>query len=91
MKGLALAKSYWLSEGEPAFRRSCPEVLEQAAIGLVGEGSECFGFYDEISRDHDWGPRFCVWLPEEAPSSLYRAAQDVYDMLPDHHLGYARV
>ena len=65
MNGLELCRQYWENVGKPAFAAACPEVLERAAVGLVGEGSECFGFDDEISRDHDWGPGFCVWLTPE--------------------------
>lgn len=41
------------------------EDLDKIAVGLVGEGSDCFGFDDKISRDHDWGPGFAIWIPEE--------------------------
>ena len=37
----------------PKMQEDFSDVLEKACIGLVGEGSECFGFDDEISRDHD--------------------------------------
>ena len=65
MKGLELARRYWEEVGRPAFEKGCPKVLEKASVGLAGEGSECFGFDDEYSQDHDWGPGFCVWLSDE--------------------------
>lgn len=55
MKGLELSRAYWEKCALPLFRRELPAFLERAAVGLVGEGSECFGFDDEISQDHDWG------------------------------------
>ena len=53
MNGLVLARAYWERTGLPAFEAQLPEALKRAAVGLAGEGSECFGFDDAFSRDHD--------------------------------------
>ena len=36
------------------------EYEDKIAVGFVGEGSERFGFDDVYSRDHDFGPGFCM-------------------------------
>ena len=50
MKGLELSRAYWEKCALPLFRRELPAFLERAAVGLVGEGSECFGFDDESPK-----------------------------------------
>jgi len=91
VNGMELARGYWQEIGLSAFADGCPDVLERAAVGLVGEGSECFGFDDEISRDHDWGPGFCVWLTAEQAAEFGEQARAVYASLPQEYLGYRKL
>ena len=91
MKGLELSRKYWNELGRPAFEKECPQILEKACVGLAGEGSECFGFDDEISQDHDWGPGFCVWLSEADYKAFGEQAMAVYRSLPEEFLGYRRL
>lgn len=91
MNGLILARRYWEEVGRPIFERDCPEVLRRSAVGLVGEGSECFGYDDELSRDHDWGPGFCIWLTREDMAAFGERAKKVYETLPGEFMGFRRL
>jgi hypothetical protein len=62
--------------------------MDRAAAGLVGEGSECFGYDDEISQDHDFGPAVMIWL-NDADAALFGAQmQAVLDQLPQAYGGF---
>lgn len=81
MKGLELARLSYERVGLPALESSFPRLMPRMAIGLAGEGSECFGFDDELSRDHDWGAGFCIWLEEEDYLTHEPEVQRLYDSL----------
>ncbi len=88
MKGLELAERYYEEVGRLMLADECWADLNHIAAGLVGEGSECFGFDDEISRDHDWGPGFCIWLTAADFERLGAKLQAAYDALPKTHAGF---
>jgi hypothetical protein len=55
LKGLELSRRFFFEAVQPIVERRFPEVL--CAAALIGYGSEVLGFDDEMSRDHEWGPR----------------------------------
>lgn len=65
MLGLHLAEEFYREEIKPLLDKELPSIMPLLAIGLVGEGSECLGFDDNISQDHDYGVSLCFWLPEK--------------------------
>lgn len=89
MKGLELAYRYYEQCGKPMIREKFPELEERIACGLAGEGSECFGFDDEYSRDHDWGPCFCMWLCDEDYEKAGKQLEEEYRNLAGFFEGYA--
>jgi hypothetical protein len=88
MQGLDLSESYFRSLGLPMLERRFGDHLERVAAGLVGDGSECFRFDDNISRDHDWGPGFCIWLTERDYDEIGIDLQEALDELPAVFSGY---
>jgi len=68
MQGLSLCEKYFNEVGLPVLEKECGGLIDRMAFGLVGDGSECYGFDDKISRDHDWGAGFCIWLWFSSPS-----------------------
>ena len=61
MKGMELSKAYFEEYGKPLIDTRLLQYRPYIAAGLVGEGSECLGFDDDISTDHDFGPAYCIW------------------------------
>ena len=90
MKGLELARQYYFTIGAPMVQQKFPEYQERIAAGLVGMGSECFGFDDEISRDHDWGPTFCLWLTRADYQAFGVRLQAEFENLPKAFAGFSR-
>ena len=62
MKGMELSRLYYREVIQPFLHEEFSEYEDRIAAGLVGEGSECYGYDDEISRDHDWGAKVCLWF-----------------------------
>lgn len=71
-------------------RAKFPEHEHKIAVGFVGEGSERFGFDDAYSRDHDFGPGFCLWVTEETYDEIGKDLQQEYDRLPTTYRGITR-
>ena len=92
MKGLEIARAYYEEYGEPMLREKFPELMPLIAAGLTGSGSECWGFDDEISRDHDFEPGFCLFLPGEdiVDRRTAFALERAYAALPKEFMGLRR-
>lgn len=92
MNGLELAKRYFEQYGAPMLREQFPDLLPLLAAGLCGSGSECFGYDDEVSSDHDFEPGFCLFLPGEDLIDRRSAflLERAYARLPKEFMGFRR-
>ena len=92
MNGLDVARAYFEEFGMPMLREKFPDLLGQIAAGLFGSGSECFGFDDGLSRDHDFDPGFMLLLPDEDAVDRRRAfeLERAYAALPGEFMGVKR-
>ncbi|MCL5058742.1 MAG: DUF4037 domain-containing protein [Actinobacteria bacterium] len=89
MTGLELAEKLYYQYGLSMLDEKFGAYKHRITVGLVGDGSECYGYDDEISRDHDWGPSFCLWLNKNDYSVIGDMLQKEYDKLPKTIGGYS--
>ncbi|MTJ92974.1 MAG: DUF4037 domain-containing protein [Desulfovibrio sp.] len=87
MQGLKLAREFY-QVCRPILRAELTGIMDAAAVGLVGEGSECFGCDDAQSRDHDFGPAFCLWLPREMLLAEQSRIEAAFAKLPGEFQGF---
>lgn len=92
MNGLELSRAYYEQYGEPMLRERFPQLMPLLAAGLAGSGSECWGYDDEISRDHDFEPGFILFLPGEdvVDRRTAFALERAYAALPKEFMGLKR-
>ncbi len=92
MNGLELSKAFYEQFGAPMLHEQFPQEEGLLAVGLLGCGSECLGFDDEISQDHDFEPGFCLLLPGEDVIDRRTAFQleRAYAKLPKEFMGFRR-
>ena len=82
MRGLDQARALYEEFGRPMLHEQFPQLEGRVAVGLAGHGSECYGFDDEISRDHDFARGFCLWLTDEDDLLYGVALNRAYRSLP---------
>ena len=85
--GLVLCRRFFEEAAAPIIDR----VVHKSdwAAGLTGRGSDVLGFDTAISMDHDWGPRFQVFLPDDAPAAkAERIDAELRQSLPRTFLGF---
>lgn len=70
MQGLELSRAYYEEYGYKMIHDEFPELEGVIAVGLVGSGSECYGYDDDVSEDHDFEPGFCLFIPGEDVLSI---------------------
>lgn len=91
IKGLELCYQYYLKYGKKMIEDWFKEYIPYMAIGLFGNGSDCLGFDDDISMDHDFGPGFCIFLPSDIYDEIGDDLQRAYDQLPEEFMGVRRL
>jgi hypothetical protein len=87
MKGLDLNERYYRDAVRPVLDTHFPDLAHSAA--LIGWSSEVLGFDDDTSTDHNWGPRFWLFLSgEDAEKYSDRVDKCLADNLPAEFLGH---
>ncbi len=92
MNGLELSRKFYEEYGKQMIEEGFDGIKDKIAVGLFGSGSECYGFDDDFSRDHDFEAGFCIMLPseEEVDRKTAFALERAYSKLPKTFMGINR-
>ena len=90
MKGLELSRKFYEQFGKPMLENEFGEIEKLLAVGLVGSGSECLGYDDQTSQDHDFEAGFCIFLPDEVDERTEFLLERAYSRLPDEFMGFKK-
>jgi uncharacterized protein DUF4037 len=87
INGLTLNQLYYEEIVSPILRSNFPDLRYSAA--LIGWGSDVLGYDDAQSTDHNWGPRFQLFLGEQDHEKSHESVIKMFDhQLPSEFRGY---
>ncbi|MCP2324605.1 hypothetical protein HDA40_003112 [Hamadaea flava] len=86
MKGIDLSRAYAADVVEPLLTRHFPDL--RYATARLGSGSDMLGLDDEISRDHDWGCRLTLLLPNAEHARVATVHAMLEAELPPEYAGH---
>lgn len=76
--------------GLPMLKTEFPDLVGKIAVGLIGAGSECFGYDDLVSTDHDFDPGFLIFIGNDIDDDTKFKLERAYAKLPRTYMGYER-
>lgn len=86
--GRTLNRRFYWSVVRPLLDQAYPHLVHSAA--LIGYGSDVLGLDTPMSTDHNWGPRFQLFL---TPADYTQYAEELHDWLarslPPSFMGYS--
>lgn len=86
MQGIELSRGFYTDIVRPWLNKVAPELRYSAA--LIGYGSELLGFDDDVSKDHNWGPRVHIFLGRDDFGNYARRLVDEFSKVaPADYLG----
>lgn len=86
--GIQLSEAYYREAVRPILDRRFPRLRHSAA--LIGYGSDVLGYDTAVSRDHMWGPRLLLFLPQAAFETTRLEVDDALRKeLPVRFYGYS--
>lgn len=81
------SRAFYEAYGADMLHNSFAAYEDRIAVGICGEGSDCFGFDDRISMDHDYECGFCMWLTDEDYDEIGADLEKAYNDLLEEHGG----
>lgn len=84
---LERAKELYFQHDKELIHKLFPQYEGRIAVGFAGHGSECFGFDDEVSQDHDYLPGYNLWLSDEDYESFGFELENAYKSVMSGRLG----
>ena len=65
MTGLQLARQFYFECVQQIIADRLPELKDRYSAGLIGYGSDVLANDDELSKDHEWGPRLHIFIDKD--------------------------
>ena len=96
MQGIERARNFYFHSVREMLERDFAPQADRIAAGIAGRGSECYGFDDEVSQDHDFQTGLMLWItPEDDRNFGFELSRAYNRLVKDFHcekrsvLGYS--